>query len=123
MLLSGSGDRRFQCKCLLQPRRYLHFYSADLRYQGTYVAHWQPICEALPPHQRVFVNDAIDPGFAENRECAWTAGGVESVSVCLRERERVWEGNETGMKRSWDRGEGMRRNVVSWGVNVKVAYL
>lgn len=70
--------------------RHLTLYCANLGHQGADVLDREPVGEALAPHQRVLVNDAIHPRLTQHREGAGTARGAKSVPASAR-RESVWE--------------------------------
>ena len=57
------------------------FQRADLRHERADIAHRQPVAQALAPHQRALVNDAMDPGLAQHAQVAGPPRHAQPVPI------------------------------------------
>ena len=91
------------------------FGRADLGHERADVPNREPVHQAVPPHQRVLVDDARHPGLAQGGQGAWAARGGQAVAVIPGRgrggRERRSEVRQ-GEARVASGGRGGRRR---WG--------
>mmetsp|Transcript_2994 Transcript_2994/g.7391 ORF Transcript_2994/g.7391 Transcript_2994/m.7391 type:complete len:285 (+) Transcript_2994:121-975(+) len=79
--LADAVERGLERERALHPRAQAHLGCADHGQQQLDVLGWQPVHQALPPHQRVLVNDALHPRLLEHVQRCRAPGIVEAVPI------------------------------------------